>query len=228
MRYSIDHRFMAEAERIAKLSNCAQHNVGCVLVSGSYVQLSKGFNIGAFYPTNQGDCLNNPCGIDRDNDGDAQIFCHASHAEQVAVTNATGVIDLIHTAYVTRSPCRACVKLLLATPCQRIVFAQHHGDNDEGERIWRAAGRVWEHLTPPEPEEITLREMQENARRLTGPQSSTQNLERADVYFNKTHSEDVQPVSVDNLAAMRGILFAIGVSAFLAAVVYGLIKTGIL
>jgi deoxycytidylate deaminase len=71
--------------------------------------------------------------------------CEAVHAEQNALLQCRDV-DRIRTAYVTLSPCKPCMKLLLNTPCERIVFHEEHTDPWPGEQ-WRKAGRAWDWLT---------------------------------------------------------------------------------
>ena len=51
-------------------------------------------------------------------------------------------IHKIVTAYCTDSPCISCVKLLLNTSCQRIVFGRRY-PHDEAEHLWYQAGRQW-------------------------------------------------------------------------------------
>lgn len=74
-----------------------------------------------------------------------QDSCEAVHAEQNALLQCRDV-DRIRTAYVTLSPCKPCMKLLLNTPCERIVFHEEHTDPWPGEQ-WRKAGRAWDWLT---------------------------------------------------------------------------------
>lgn len=51
--------------------------------------------------------------------------CQAIHAEQNALLQCKDIYD-IHTCYTTASPCVTCVKLLMNTSCQRIVFAEEY------------------------------------------------------------------------------------------------------
>lgn len=73
-----------------------------------------------------------------------QDSCEAVHAEQNAILQCANP-DLIHTAYVTTSPCKPCMKLLLNTGCRRIVFDTEHSDPWPREQ-WLKAGRAWEKL----------------------------------------------------------------------------------
>jgi deoxycytidylate deaminase len=73
-----------------------------------------------------------------------QDSCEAIHAEQNAILQCSNP-DLIATAYVTTSPCKPCMKLLLNTGCRRIVFHEEHTDPWPKEQ-WLKAGRLWEKL----------------------------------------------------------------------------------
>jgi deoxycytidylate deaminase len=53
-------------------------------------------------------------------------------------------INEIHTAYVTASPCVACMRLLANTSVKRIVFGEVYPHVDS-ERISRSAGIEWTH-----------------------------------------------------------------------------------
>jgi len=67
--------------------------------------------------------------------------CQAIHAEQNALLQCRDVWA-IDTCYVSASPCLTCVKLLLNTSCQRIVFREGYPHGD-AEKLWRQAGRDW-------------------------------------------------------------------------------------
>jgi dCMP deaminase len=70
--------------------------------------------------------------------------CQAIHAEQNALLQCKDIYQ-IHTAYVTASPCMTCVKLLLNTSCERIVYVEEYPHNEAG-KLWTSAGRSWEQL----------------------------------------------------------------------------------
>lgn len=75
-----------------------------------------------------------------------QDSCEAVHAEQNALLQCRDPWE-IDTAYVTLSPCKACLKLLLGTSCKRIVYLELHEAGGEAYQLWAKAGRVWEKLT---------------------------------------------------------------------------------
>jgi dCMP deaminase len=71
----------------------------------------------------------------------------AIHAEQNALLQCHDVTK-INALYVTISPCFQCLKLMLNTPCKRIVFLNTY-PNPEAEIIWRETGRVWDQIKFP-------------------------------------------------------------------------------
>jgi dCMP deaminase len=73
-----------------------------------------------------------------------QDHCEAVHAEQNALLQCRDPWS-IDTAYVTLSPCKACLKLLMNTSCRRIVFLEEHVDPMPKE-LWLKAGKQWEQL----------------------------------------------------------------------------------
>jgi dCMP deaminase len=73
--------------------------------------------------------------------------CEAIHAEQNALLQCRDVHQ-IHTCYVTASPCVTCVKLLLNTSCQRVVFATEYS-HVEAKELWVRGRRDlvdWVHM----------------------------------------------------------------------------------
>ena len=70
--------------------------------------------------------------------------CQAIHAEQNALLQCRDIYQ-IHTCYVTASPCMTCVKLLLNTSCERIVFVEEY-PHSAARELWTGAGRAWERL----------------------------------------------------------------------------------
>jgi hypothetical protein len=78
------------------------------------------------------------------NSGEGLGKCQAIHAEQNALLQCPDIMK-IHTCYVTTSPCNEqCIKLLLNTPCQRIVFLEEYSKS--GKEAWISAGREWIHF----------------------------------------------------------------------------------
>ncbi len=71
-----------------------------------------------------------------------QDKCEAVHAEQNALVQCPDALR-IDTAYVTLEPCPGCAKLLLNTPCWRIIFHEEHCGTT-GRELWEGrACRTW-------------------------------------------------------------------------------------
>lgn len=86
-------------------------------------------------------------------------LCQAIHAEQNALVQCRDVRS-IETCYVTCAPCPSCAKLLLATGCTRVVFAENHHSATAG--LWetsRGEGS-WIWHREPLPVEISARRSQ--------------------------------------------------------------------
>lgn len=154
-RPSRDQWAMELAQVTAKRSTCCRRNVGCVLVNSRGHIIATGYNgVAAGMPHCNEDigrpsadgkvvpyyphaCIGAtaPSGTNLDD-------CQAIHAEQNALLQCKDVYA-IHTAYVTVSCCVTCVKLLLNTSCERIVFLEEY-PHSEAKKIWEASGRVWQ------------------------------------------------------------------------------------
>lgn len=161
MRPSRDQIYLAMAKKLAERRTCARRAVGCILVDVNGDILAQGYNGVAadrphcneirlrHMPTDDADDMvgkpeyfmpfkcegaNAPSGQNLD-------ACQAIHAEQNAILRCKDY-RAIHTAYVTASPCISCVKLLLGTPCSRIVFAEEY-PQPTAKTWWTEAGREW-------------------------------------------------------------------------------------
>ena len=140
MRPSLDEYLMGLAYLASARTTCIRRGVGCVLANVRGHVLAIGYNgVASGLPH----CIEgHTC------DGHAlppgQDSCEAVHAETNALLQCRDPWS-IDTAYVTLSPCKACLKLLLNTGCRRIVFLQEHTDTTPM-NLWLKAGRVWEQL----------------------------------------------------------------------------------
>lgn len=151
MRPTIHEYLMSLARMAALRTTCIRRGVGCVLVDDKGRVLSIGYNgvaSGLDHCNHQNTrstliasegefphaCFGHdlPPGFDQ---------CEAVHAEQNAIIQCRDS-QRIHSAYVTLSPCKACLKLLLNTSCQRIYVAELHTDIAPIE-LWKKAGREW-------------------------------------------------------------------------------------
>jgi len=138
MRPSRDEVYMEMVHAISLRGTCKRRNVGCVLVDSDGFVLSMGYNGVA---SGRAHCTDTPCPGWTHKSGQGLDKCEAIHAEQNAILRLPDPRRL-HTAYVSASPCVSCVKLLLGTACQRIVFAEQY-PHSEAETWWREAGRTW-------------------------------------------------------------------------------------
>lgn len=168
MRISRDEWAMQLALITAKRATCLRRAVGCVLLNERGHVLSTGYNgvasgqkhcneeilefrnsngeslnFGTVTP-NKGDVYPHACSGAQSPSGTNLDGCQAIHAEQNALLQCRDPWT-IHSCYVTTSPCMTCVKLLLNTTCQRIVFVESY-PHTEARELWVSAGRTWQLL----------------------------------------------------------------------------------
>lgn len=158
MRPTRDAWAMDLAKVTATRATCLRRAVGCVLLNARGHELAFGYNgvhaeakhcneevifkagiIGRLpyeVVTHPHACpgAKSPSGTNLDG-------CQAIHAEQNALLKCKDVYD-IHSCYTTTSPCMTCVKLLLNTSCERIVFLEEY-PHTEAKQLWEGAGREW-------------------------------------------------------------------------------------
>ena len=151
MRPSRDEWAMKLALLTAQRATCRRRQVGCVLLNARGHVLATGYNgVAAGLPhCNQHDPFHpigfpHACAGATAPSGQSLDACQAIHAEQNAMLQCRDVYS-IHTAYVTASPCMTCIKLLLNTTCERIVFVEEY-PHPEARKLWESAGRAWEQL----------------------------------------------------------------------------------
>ena len=139
MRPSVDEYFTMMAILASSRGTCARRQVGCVLVNADKKVMATGYN---GVPSGFVHCIDEPCeGADCPS-GEGLDKCEAIHAEQNALLQCLDV-NQIETAYCTTAPCIHCVKLLLNTGCQRIVFAEDYPHSDASRKLWEKSGRSW-------------------------------------------------------------------------------------
>lgn len=167
MRPSKDQCAIQLAQVTAKRATCLRRHVGCVLLNARGHVLATGYNGVAagqphcneqkiipkrWFDDKLARYLNNDevyyphaCPGATSPSGTNLDGCQAIHAEQNALLQCRDVYS-IHTCYVTASPCITCVKLLLNTSCERIIFVEEY-PHKEAQDLWARAGRAWEKLT---------------------------------------------------------------------------------
>lgn len=161
MRPDKDLYFMTITEAVALRASCTRRSVGCVLVDEHYHILSTGYNGPA---SGLNDCQNGLCARDQAPSGQGLDKCEAIHAEQNALLQCPNT-KAIYTAYVSASPCITCLKLLMNTSCQRIVFLEAY-PHPKSEEQWKALGREWIHLRPSEDIQFAINQLK-SIRRLS-------------------------------------------------------------
>lgn len=151
-----DEYLMSLAREAAKQTTCIRRGVGCVLANSKGHVLAVNYNgVASGLPHCNAKTGMVRGGLPEDGwlepvYGNAcaghclppgQDSCEAVHAEQNALLQCRDAWE-VDTAYVTLSPCKACLKLLLNTSCRRIVFLEQHVD-DLPKALWQKAGREW-------------------------------------------------------------------------------------
>ena len=141
-RLDSDRYFMIMAKVASLRSTCRSRQIGAVLIDIDRHVLCTGYNGPA-----KGLNSCEPCRREDQESGSGLEKCMAIHAEQNALLQCPD-IRRIDTLYVTVSPCFTCIKLLLNTPCRRIVFLSTY-PHQESEKIWVETGRIWDQLHFP-------------------------------------------------------------------------------
>ena len=119
-RTSKDKTYLDIALALAQRSTCIDKQVGCVIVNAKNEIIATGYN-GS--PRGELHCIDLRC-CRKDTLNDANQ-CPSAHAEQNALLQCR-VPEQIHTIYLTLSPCISCIRIIMNTPCQRIVFLDEH------------------------------------------------------------------------------------------------------
>ena len=145
VRPDLDSWYLEMCKVISTRATCIRREVGCVLVDINGNILSTGYNA---VPSGMPHCTDVPCPGSICKSGEGLHKCVAVHAEDVAIMKC-GDIFKIHTAYVTASPCEGCLRKLLSTSCQRIVFSEEY-PHSTSKQMWEDAGREWIQFTKKE------------------------------------------------------------------------------
>jgi len=139
-----DEYFIKMARLASLRGACIRRQVGCILVNDLNHVIATGYNGRARGVDN---CLESPCDGGQLDSGLGLEQCEAIHAEANALLQCHDVEE-IKIAYCTTAPCIHCVKLLMNTGCDRIVFQDPYPHMDISENLWLASGfmRTWEHF----------------------------------------------------------------------------------
>lgn len=131
-----DRVWLDVARSISKLATCPRRKVGCVLVSNSGHIMSTGYNGPA---SGHPHCTDYPCAGAAIASGDGLDLCEALHAEVNALIQCKDHLA-IGRAYVTTFPCVTCLKMLLGTSCNTIVYETDYCQ-PQAKEMWLKSGR---------------------------------------------------------------------------------------
>lgn len=136
-RQALRHQVgMAVAEAYSELSTCPRRKVGAMIADSKGRPLSVGYNGPA---AGRPHCIDNPCPGAKFPSGQGLEQCEAIHAEQNAILHLRDP-DRAHTIFLTTFPCNSCIKLLLGTSIQEIVYRDGY-PHSESASWWKEAGR---------------------------------------------------------------------------------------
>ena len=141
-RPTLDDWGLELAATISQRGTCDRRKVGCVLMNKRGHILATGYNGPASgaphcYDPKPNDEASLVCRGNLFTTGEGLHVCQAVHAEQNALMQCADVSQ-IYTCYVTVSPCVSCVKMLLNTGCQRIVFSEAYAHDNPASLWWIA------------------------------------------------------------------------------------------
>lgn len=150
-RISTDEYYLQGAEWAATRGTCLRRQVGCILVNRRGHVIAgpcyNGVESGAlhcneeeweYYDDRKRDVvIKHPhaCKGAFLPSGQGLDQCDAIHAEQNALLQCRNVFEIV-TCYVTHSPCIHCVKLLMGTSCERIVFRHRYAHDEAASLKW--------------------------------------------------------------------------------------------
>lgn len=138
-RPNVDEYFMAMASLASERSTCLRRKVGAVIVRDKQV-ISTGYNGAPKNMPHCGDvgCLREELGAES---GTRHELCRGVHAEQNAVIQAAvfGTSVKGGTLYTTHHPCVLCVKIVINSGIERIVYKEGYPD-DLAERMMMESG----------------------------------------------------------------------------------------
>lgn len=140
-RPTVDEYFIQMARIAATRGTCSRRQVGCVIVDKNNRIMSTGYN--GVMPGAE-HCTDSPCPGAKQKSGCGLDECEAIHAEINALAFCSDVMK-INTVYCTLSPCVQCIKSLLTTSAERIVFLEEYSNlHNKSEKLWKQSGRKWE------------------------------------------------------------------------------------
>ena len=125
---------------LSEQSTCIRRAVGCILVDKYHHIIGSGYNGAACGLSH---CIDTLCKGAHLKSGEGLHICEAIHAEQNALMQCADVNKII-ACYTTASPCMHCMKMLLNTSCELLVFSEVYDSNALD--MWMASGRNYSYL----------------------------------------------------------------------------------
>jgi dCMP deaminase len=129
---SKDEYFLSMASLVSSRASCVRRAVGCVIVDKHSHVLSTGYNGPA---TNTPSCTPDSCPGSNAPSGTNLEGCRAVHAEQNALLQCNDV-QQISKIYINVAPCITCMKMIMNTSCEEIIYAKPYSHMQE---VWNLA-----------------------------------------------------------------------------------------
>ena len=131
-----DFYFLKMAKLVSEIGTCARRRVGCIFVIKRNHVIATGYNGN---PAGFTHCIDDPCEGADSKSGTDLDKCKAIHAEQNALLQCKNVYD-IDRVYTTLEPCIHCVKLLLNTTANQIIYGKKYV-HEFARKLWEESGR---------------------------------------------------------------------------------------
>lgn len=136
-----DFYFLRMAYLVSERGTCSRRKVGCVFVNKRNHVIATGYN-GA--PSGFKHCIDDPCDGTKFKSGEGLEECEAIHAEQNAILQCKDVYD-IDRVYTTVEPCIHCIKLLLNTSANQIIYGEQYV-HEKARKLWKTSGRGYTYI----------------------------------------------------------------------------------
>ena len=136
-----DFYFLKMALLVSERGTCARRKVGSIFVNKRNHVIATGYNGN---PSGFPHCTDKPCAGANSLPGTDLDKCEAIHAEQNALLQCKDVYD-IDRVYTTLEPCIHCVKLLLNTSTQQIIYGEKYV-HDLARNLWESSGRGYTYI----------------------------------------------------------------------------------
>ena len=136
-----DFYFLKMAKLVSERGTCARRKVGCVFVNKRNHVIATGYNGN---PSGFVHCIDDPCEASKSLSGTDLDKCKAIHAEQNAILQCKDVYD-IDRVYTTLEPCIHCIKLLLNTSANQIIYGEKYV-HTEARELWEKSQRGYTYI----------------------------------------------------------------------------------